>query len=101
MKPIAEFPYPWPGRLSLATIPMALGFRIASEEEAVLLNDREDPLHKVISKQQRRAGNVQVALLCWAFFLIGWGDGSTGPLIPSIQTDYMVSAKSRSRHGYS
>jgi len=75
---------------------MAPGDRIASEEQAVLLNNREDPSLKFISKQQRKAGNVQVALLCWAFFLIGWGDGSTGPLIPFIQKDYLVSSRSRS-----
>ncbi|KAI0032847.1 MFS general substrate transporter [Vararia minispora EC-137] len=28
--------------------------------------------------------------LCWAFFVEGWNDGSTGPLLPTIQNYYHV-----------
>ena len=28
--------------------------------------------------------------LCWSLFLAGWNDGSTGPLLPRIQTVYHV-----------
>ena len=29
---------------------------------------------------------------CWCFFLEGWNDGSTGPLLPAIQNHYNVSS---------
>lgn len=34
---------------------------------------------------QRRWGRIHFAALCWSFFLAGWNDGSTGPLLPTIQ----------------
>ncbi|KAK0430882.1 MFS general substrate transporter, partial [Armillaria borealis] len=30
----------------------------------------------------RRQANLQFAAVCWCFFLGGWNDGTTGPLIP-------------------
>ncbi|KAI0066103.1 MFS general substrate transporter [Artomyces pyxidatus] len=37
-----------------------------------------------------RWANIQFASLCLAVFLGGWNDGSTGPLLPRIQTVYHV-----------
>lgn len=45
-----------------------------------------------LSKLQKRNSMVQFLALCWAIFLVGWNDGSTGPLLPRIQEDYRVCA---------
>jgi hypothetical protein len=42
------------------------------------------------TKKQRITENIQFAALCWCFFLVGWNDGSTGPLLPRIQDFYHV-----------
>ncbi len=34
---------------------------------------------------------IQFLSLCWTIFLVGWNDGSTGPLLPRIQSVYGVS----------
>lgn len=43
-----------------------------------------------IRRQQRVLANVQFLTLCWTVFLIGWNDGSTGPLVPRIREFYHV-----------
>jgi hypothetical protein len=45
-----------------------------------------------LSKLQKRNSMVQFLALCWCIFLVGWNDGSTGPLLPRIQEDYGVCA---------
>ena len=35
--------------------------------------------------------HVQFATLCFVLFLAGWNDGTTGPLLPRIQSNYHVS----------
>lgn len=45
-------------------------------------------------QQQRRRGLMCFGALCWCFFLAGWNDGSTGPLLPTIQRHYDVSGVS-------
>ncbi|PBL00129.1 MFS general substrate transporter [Armillaria gallica] len=42
------------------------------------------------SKSYQRQANLQFAALCWCFFLEGWNDGTTGPLIPVIQESYHI-----------
>ncbi|KAF7983221.1 hypothetical protein HWV62_23506 [Athelia sp. TMB] len=42
------------------------------------------------TKSQRRWTHVQFASCCFALFLAGWNDGTTGPLLPRIQEDYHV-----------
>lgn len=39
--------------------------------------------------------HVQYMAVCWAVFLIGWNDGTTGPLLPRIQAYYQVSLHSK------
>lgn len=34
--------------------------------------------------------NIQFATMCGALFLAGWNDGSTGPLLPRMQSNYHV-----------
>jgi hypothetical protein len=41
-------------------------------------------------KRQRLRARVQFATLCWAMYLAGWNDGTTGPLLPRIQKVYGV-----------
>jgi hypothetical protein len=41
---------------------------------------------------QRQWGMLQFAMLCYNFFLAGWNDGSTGPLLPTIQRAHNVSS---------
>ena len=38
----------------------------------------------------RRMARIQFAVLCWVYFLAGWNDGTTGPLLGRIQTVYSV-----------
>ncbi|KAI8976584.1 MFS general substrate transporter [Trametes punicea] len=38
----------------------------------------------------RRKARIQFATLCWTLFLAGWNDGTTGPLLPRIQSVYHV-----------
>ncbi|KAF8265759.1 major facilitator superfamily domain-containing protein [Lactarius quietus] len=42
------------------------------------------------SKSARLGAKIQFFVLCWTLFLIGWSDGSTGPLLPRIQSVYHV-----------
>ena len=42
-------------------------------------------------KRQRRKAMLCFTALCWSFFGQGWNDGSTGPLLPTIQRHYGVS----------
>lgn len=48
-----------------------------------VLSDGQKRVHA-----RRRA--MHFAVLCWLFFLSGWNDGSTGPLLPKIQEHYGV-----------
>lgn len=43
------------------------------------------------SKKQARLAFFQFLTFCWALFMIGWTDGTTGPLIPTITKFYDVS----------
>ncbi|KZT64538.1 MFS general substrate transporter [Daedalea quercina L-15889] len=38
----------------------------------------------------RRNGRIHFAALCYASFLNGWNDGSTGPLLPTIEHYYHI-----------
>ncbi|KAI0261661.1 MFS general substrate transporter [Gloeopeniophorella convolvens] len=38
--------------------------------------------------RQRLYRRLHFAALCWCLFLEGWNDGSTGPLLPTIQKHY-------------
>ena len=42
------------------------------------------------SKSTALRARIQFLTLCWTLFLIGWSDGSTGPLLPRIQSVYHV-----------
>jgi hypothetical protein len=46
---------------------------------------------KIPTKKEARTARAQFLALCWSLFLLGWINGSTGPLLPSIQKSYDVS----------
>ena len=58
-----------------------------SELDNLLGND----LMVALTNQEARSARAQFLALCWALFVIGWFDGSTGPLLPRIQKFYDVS----------
>lgn len=43
-----------------------------------------------LTSKQRHNGWIQFLTLCWCIYLVGWNDGSTGPLLPRIQEYYGV-----------
>ena len=61
---------------------------------SVMLNDDTNSVAPIITSAQkaaqRRQGRIHYAVLCWNFFLAGWNDGSTGPLLPTFQRFYHV-----------
>ena len=42
------------------------------------------------TKEQTRSSLIHFVALCWCSWLIGWNDGTTGPLLPRIQERYNV-----------
>ncbi|KAI0064407.1 MFS general substrate transporter [Artomyces pyxidatus] len=59
--------------------------RFQSTESAAL-----HPASIVRTPRHRRYALIHFAALCWCFFLEGWNDGSSGPLLPAIQRHYNV-----------
>ena len=57
-----------------------------SELDPLIQRDEKGP-----TKKEARIARAQFLALCWALFVIGWTDGSTGPLLPRIQNVYDVS----------
>jgi len=46
---------------------------------------------EIPTRKEARTARAQFLALCWSLFLIGWTDGSIGPLLPRIQKFYHVS----------
>lgn len=42
------------------------------------------------TKRQIATAHIQLVALCMSLFLAGWNDGTTGPLLPRIQSVYNV-----------
>jgi hypothetical protein len=59
---------------------------IQNELEPLIQRDEKGPTRK-----EQRVARAQFLALCWALFVVGWTDGSTGPLLPRIQVFYDVS----------
>lgn len=69
---------------------------VESTHHEELARSELDPLiHHAVkkgpTKKEARIAHAQFLALCWALIVIGWTDGSTGPLLPRIQTFYDVS----------
>ena len=45
---------------------------------------------RLLSKKQERKARIQFLALCWSLFVLGWTDGTIGPLLPRIQKVYDV-----------
>lgn len=52
--------------------------------------DAEVLLERPISKSEERVGRIQFLALCFSLFMVGWSDGSVGPLLPRIMQVYSV-----------
>ncbi|PSR73982.1 hypothetical protein PHLCEN_2v10213 [Hermanssonia centrifuga] len=61
---------------------------------SVRFDDETGSTAPVISAAQRaiyrHKGRLHFAALCFSFFLEGWNDGTTGPLLPTIQKYYDI-----------
>ncbi|KAI0343375.1 MFS general substrate transporter [Trametopsis cervina] len=49
-----------------------------------------DDLPQTLTAIQRRWRLIHFVTLCYTFFLAGWNDSSTGPLLPTIQRHYGI-----------
>ena len=58
-----------------------------SELDPLIERDEKGP-----TKKEERVARAQFLALCCALFVVGWTDGSTGPLLPRIQMFYGVSS---------
>lgn len=58
------------------------------------------PISPAQRAKYRLNSRIQFAALCYSFFLEGWNDGSTGPLLPRIQRNYGVSMSGSRRCMY-
>ena len=69
-----------------------------TDHEHCMMQNELDPLiqrdEKGPTKKEERVARAQFLALCWALFVVGWTDGSTGPLLPRIQISYDVSSVS-------
>ena len=70
---------------------------VESTHHEQLPRNELDPLiqrgKKVLTKKEARMARAQFLALGWALFVIGWTDGSTGPLLPRIQYVYDVGCR--------
>jgi hypothetical protein len=68
---------------------------VESTDYEQLVQSELDPLMhcdvKVPTKQEANVARAQFLAICWSMFVIGWINGSTGPLLPRIQIFYDVS----------
>ena len=56
------------------------------ESSSVVVNTVEQSRHPSLQTK----GRIMYGTLLWTMFLSGWNDGTTGPLLPRIQTVYHV-----------
>ena len=54
--------------------------------DSLVQRDKKGP-----SKKEERVARAQFLALCWTLFVVGWTDGSTGPLLPRMRIFYDVS----------
>ncbi len=58
----------------------------AHKQPDVAADEPESP----VDKHAQWKARMQYAVLCCAMFAVGWSDGTTGPLLPRIQSNYHV-----------
>ncbi|KAL5481136.1 hypothetical protein ACEPAI_10077 [Sanghuangporus weigelae] len=47
-------------------------------------------VEQIEASKLKRVEYVSIAALMWAMFLMGWNDGTAGPLLPALQRNYHV-----------
>ncbi|KAG2008461.1 MFS transporter [Coprinopsis cinerea AmutBmut pab1-1] len=52
------------------------------------VNDHSGQEAEQLQARYRKNGMIQFAALCWLVLLMGWNDGTTGPLLPRMQHEY-------------
>jgi hypothetical protein len=75
---------------SVLNIPPGDGIEVRPERCHDSISDSPTSISPRLSKIQKRNSIVQFLALCWCIFMLGWNDGSTGPLLPRIQEEYRV-----------
>jgi len=63
------------------------------ETDAFIIRDEVPVKPVLLSQRQQRLARLQFFALCWSLAILGWNDGSTGPLLPRIQKVYNVSLR--------
>ncbi|PCH35321.1 MFS general substrate transporter [Wolfiporia cocos MD-104 SS10] len=61
-----------------------------SRPESTVLPASSDDTARPPTRRAQRNANIQFATMCFTLFLAGWNDGTTGPLLPRIQSVYHV-----------
>ncbi|TFK21819.1 MFS general substrate transporter [Coprinopsis marcescibilis] len=69
--------------------------KISTDEKQVETTSKEAPSsqeseHPPRTPKQRRLARIQFLTLCWCLFILGWNDGTTGPILPRIGQVYGV-----------
>ncbi|KAI0828615.1 major facilitator superfamily domain-containing protein [Trametes gibbosa] len=62
----------------------------ASPADDFKSGDASSATNVTMTPAMRRKANIQFVTLCWSLFMAGWNDGTTGPLLPRIQSVYHV-----------
>jgi hypothetical protein len=75
-------------RIEMVEIGLHASERDAPQDSVQLQSQGE--LSSPRTKKQLNTEKIYFGALCWSFFLVGWNDGSTGPLLPRIQDFYHV-----------
>lgn len=73
--------------IELSTLGLGTSSIVLQQPQAE--NDEDASGGISLSLKQER---IYLATLCWCMFLTGWNAGTLGPLIPTIQNFYHVSA---------
>ena len=65
----------------------------AAGVDAVPLSEKSSDISSLPERTRREkfVSNVQYATLCWSMIILGWSDGTTGPLLPRLREVYGVS----------
>ncbi|KJA28717.1 hypothetical protein HYPSUDRAFT_1082544 [Hypholoma sublateritium FD-334 SS-4] len=63
---------------------------VVDDPNATLLEDELGGSQRPLSAREERTSRIQFYSLCCSLFIIGWNDGSTGPLLPRIHEVYKV-----------
>lgn len=85
--PTTNFVEPESGKAALISEPSVGLSRTPSLNYEVTEESRPSPQQLV---RYRRYARLHFMAICWCFFLQGWNDGTTGPLLPRMQSVYNV-----------